>query len=566
MRILAAVSGEAPDGVRLFTVGLLCALSSAGHTVCAAFSGGVPDEISKSGVHIVGIQNGSEYRTLKALITDGDFDAVCSFDECLDRVLARLKDHTDFRFVTTAFTPSRKTVCGERTVVMSADDADRLALCRCVSYDKIDVLPADAVCFMSSPRKLFTENAVGEIFAEIAEVYLSCIGKLGFPTEFSHSDILFCGYYGYGNLGDESSLECLISAVRREIPDARLTVLASSPAEFSERFGVRAVDRMSFFSVMREIRRAGVFVFGGGGLLQDATSRRSLRYYTHVLSAASKRCRTFVYANGIGPLERRGSRQSVMRALGGVEDISVRDGLSASFLSELGLEKDRFRLGADGAFMMMPPDEASVASVGERIGLRRGEGYFAVSLRPLGGCGGDFDSRISRAVRDVSIKTGLSPVIVPMQGGEDRALCERICALSVGSAYTAPFSDADSIAALFAGAAFTVGMRLHSIIYSACVGTPVLAVSYDPKIDAACAYLGLPAPLSAFTVTSEEMLASLPGLSESVPRERIAYLRGLCEEDCRRIIGAVREERISDKEKARRHGRVGGYDDIYGYI
>ena len=169
-------------------------------------------------------------------------------------------------------------------------------------------------------------------------------------------------------------------------------------------------------------------------------------------------------------------------------------------------------------------------------------------------------------MRDVSIKTGLSPVIVPMQGGEDRALCERICALSVGSAYTAPFSDADSIAALFAGAAFTVGMRLHSIIYSACVGTPVLAVSYDPKIDAACAYLGLPAPLSAFTVTSEEMLASLPELSESVPRERIAYLRGLCEEDCRRIIGAVREERISDKEKARRHGRVGGYDDIYGYI
>ena len=90
MRILAAVSGEAPDGVRLFTVGLLCALSSAGHTACAAFSGGVPDEISKSGVHIVRIQNGSEYRTLKALITDGEFDAVCSFDECLGLKIIRI--------------------------------------------------------------------------------------------------------------------------------------------------------------------------------------------------------------------------------------------------------------------------------------------------------------------------------------------------------------------------------------------------------------------------------------------------------------------------------------------
>ena len=566
MRILAAVSGDAPDGVRLFTVGLLCALSSAGHTVCAAFSGGTPEGLSKSGVHIVRILNGREYRTLKALVSDGGFDAVCGFDEYLDRVLARLKNHTDFRFVTTAFMPSRETVCGERTVVMSAEDADRLALCSGVPHDRIDVLPADAVRTVSPAGEPFAENKPSAVFAEIAEFYLSCFGKLGPPTEFVNSDILFCGYYGYGNLGDESSLECLISAVRREIPDARLTVLASSPAEFSERFGVRAVDRMSFFSVMREIRRAGIFVFGGGGLLQDATSRRSLHYYTHILTAASKRCRTFVYANGIGPLDRKGSRRCVMRALGRAEDISVRDGPSASLLSGLGLENDRIRLGADGAFLMMPPDSSEIAEVREKIGLRRGERYFAVSLRPIGGRGDDFDSRISRAVRDAAIKTGLSPVIVPMQSGEDRALCERICVLSVGSAYTAPFSDAGSIAALFAGAVFTVGMRLHSIIYSACVGTPVLALSYDPKIDAVCGYLGLPAPLSAYTVTSEEVLASLPGLSESVPRERIAYLRGLCEDDCRRIIGAVREERLSNKEKTRRHGRVGGYDDIYGYI
>lgn len=225
-------------------------------------------------------------------------------------------------------------------------------------------------CALCHPRGSFLRKTrSGKSLRRLRKSIFRASGSSAFRRSFRIPTFCSCGYYGYGNLGDESSLECLISAVRREIPDARLTVLASSPAEFSERFGVRAVDRMSFFSVMREIRRAGVFVFGGGGLLQDATSRRSLRYYTHVLSAASKRCRTFVYANGIGPLERRGSRQSVMRALGGVEDISVRDGLSASFLSELGLEKDRFRLGADGAFMMMPPDEASVASVGERIGF-----------------------------------------------------------------------------------------------------------------------------------------------------------------------------------------------------
>ena len=39
-------------------------------------------------------------------------------------------------------------------------------------------------------------------------------------------------------------------------------------------------------------------------------------------------------------------------------------------------------------------------------------------------------------------------------------------------------------------AEFVIGMRLHTLIYAASVKTPVIGISYDPKIDAMMDYMG----------------------------------------------------------------------------
>ena len=40
------------------------------------------------------------------------------------------------------------------------------------------------------------------------------------------------------------------------------------------------------------------------------------------------------------------------------------------------------------------------------------------------------------------------------------------------------------------GADFIIGMRLHTLIYAAKTGTPVIGLTYDPKVNAVMGYMG----------------------------------------------------------------------------
>lgn len=40
------------------------------------------------------------------------------------------------------------------------------------------------------------------------------------------------------------------------------------------------------------------------------------------------------------------------------------------------------------------------------------------------------------------------------------------------------------------GAQFVLGMRLHTLIYAAKMGTPLIGLCYDPKVDATMEYIG----------------------------------------------------------------------------
>ena len=341
----------------------------------------------------------------------------------------------------------------------------------------------------------------------MAKDYLGCYAKLGPSASHRRSDVLFCGYYGYGNIGDEASLECIVGAIFAECPSVRMTVLSANPDTFGKKLGIRAFSRMSPFTVLREISRTNVLVFGGGTLLQDKTSMRSLRYYAWILRAAARRGKKiYVYANGVGPLIKSGSRKAVRRALAGADYISVRENSSADALTAAGVSPDKIRISADPVFLMEKPDGAEIAAVREKVGIS-GE-YFAVSLRDFAGRGGDFDGRISRAVRDIAAEHGLTPVFAVMQDGEDRELNTQICAMSGDGALTAPVLSAREMTALFAGARFTLGMRLHSVILSAAVGTGAVALSYDPKVDALCEYLGFDAPADARSFTAEQLVSA----------------------------------------------------------
>ena len=128
-------------------------------------------------------------------------------------------------------------------------------------------------------------------------------------------NILISGYYGFDNIGDESILRTLVSSLREHIPDCSLTVLSHNPASTREKYGVEAVERMSPMAILRAVKKCDMLISGGGSLLQDVTSSKSLHYYLSIIRCAQFfRKKVFIYSQGIGPIDRPGNRRAAAKA------------------------------------------------------------------------------------------------------------------------------------------------------------------------------------------------------------------------------------------------------------
>ena len=98
------------------------------------------------------------------------------------------------------------------------------------------------------------------------------------------SEIAISGYYGFSNAGDEAMLAAMIEVIGDLAPEAIITVISGNPDDTRRRHGVQAVHRLDVPAVMRLLKRSKLLISGGGSLLQDVTSERSLYYYLGVMS------------------------------------------------------------------------------------------------------------------------------------------------------------------------------------------------------------------------------------------------------------------------------------------
>src|SRR5690242_2973453 len=97
--------------------------------------------------------------------------------------------------------------------------------------------------------------------------------------------IAISGYYGCGNTGDEAVLSGILAAFSRHagVASDRFTVLSQDPQATIDQHGANAVPRMSHTLVRKAMRECDLFLSGGGSLLQDTTSLRSLFYYLWII-------------------------------------------------------------------------------------------------------------------------------------------------------------------------------------------------------------------------------------------------------------------------------------------
>lgn len=169
--------------------------------------------------------------------------------------------------------------------------------------------------------------------------------------------ILIAGYYGFGNLGDELILSVLIKTLKNQYPQSTLTVLSSNVDKSKQEHKILASNRWNIFTVISELYKTDLFVLGGGGLIQDRTSGRSLVYYLGLIFwARFFGKKTILYALGVDPISRPWLRWIFKKLVQSPPlFISVRDRESQYAMSELGISESVVRLIADPVFSFEVP-------------------------------------------------------------------------------------------------------------------------------------------------------------------------------------------------------------------
>ncbi|HTX57550.1 MAG TPA: polysaccharide pyruvyl transferase CsaB [Candidatus Acidoferrales bacterium] len=298
--------------------------------------------------------------------------------------------------------------------------------------------------------------------------------------------VLLSGYYGFGNLGDEALLEVIVTQLRARFPAARIDVLSATPQETAAAYGVESTPRWSMRAVREAVERADVVVSGGGGLLQTATSARSIVYYAGILrEAVRQRRKAMIFAQSIGPLDVLG-RIVVRSFCRGVDRATVRDAQSLKLLQGL-LPQTPVEQTADPVFLYDLPVE-NVDLESEGLGT---EPYAIVSVRKVSGLK-DGQHVIARAVDRLASQHGVRVAFLPMGGAGDAEVSTTIIRLCKSAPMLLPESSLERAAAIIRGAHAVIGMRLHALILAARFAVPLLAIPYDPKVSALCTDLRYP--------------------------------------------------------------------------
>lgn len=290
---------------------------------------------------------------------------------------------------------------------------------------------------------------------------------------------VLCGYYGKGNGGDEALLASLLQMLPESVTPL---VLSGNPAETQARYGVAACDRMSPRAVLQALRQSDLFIWGGGSLIQDATSIVSPLYYAGLMGLAQAMgLRTVAWAQGIGPLKQPFTRWLAHQAFRSCSAISVRDSGSAALVARWNLP---FWQAPDPVWAL----QADPVPELEALPAPR----IAVSLRPHPLLTPDLLEAIAQALGHLQADTGASILLIPFQPVQDRAIAEAIQPRLSGPSQILQIAHPQQLKGVFQSVNMAISMRYHGLIMAAAEGCRCFAISYDPKVDALMDELRLP--------------------------------------------------------------------------
>ncbi|MGI6123638.1 MAG: polysaccharide pyruvyl transferase CsaB [Acetivibrionales bacterium] len=297
-------------------------------------------------------------------------------------------------------------------------------------------------------------------------------------------DITLLGYYGYKNSGDEAILMSTLEAFRKIDPELTFLVFSKKPKETKKLYLVDSVYRFNLFKVIRILKKSRLFLAGGGSLIQDNTSTRSIWYYLTVLKMAKKLgINSMLFANGIGPIKRSFNRRFAGKVLNDLQAISLRDAQSFNEIKALGINKPNIFVSSDPAVLLEASDESKVDELIQLENIPTDKPLIGFSLRKWANSG--YVDKIAEIADYCAEKYNSHPVFIPMQYPMDYDISQAIAEkMKFPCSIVTRMYPPDIILGLTARLKVMVGMRLHSIIYAANQCIPLIGLVYEQKVEA----------------------------------------------------------------------------------
>lgn len=280
--------------------------------------------------------------------------------------------------------------------------------------------------------------------------------------------VVISGYYGFKNFGDETILSLLVNMLKDSVSD--ITVISSDPNYTQSVHNVHCIKTFDLKNIVNTIKSSDILISGGGSLLQDVTSLKSLVYYLIVISIAlffSKK--VIIFAQGIGPINSKFGYIITRYILKKCHYISVRDYKSHELLKSWNINSD---IVNDPVFSLPVSALPKTKTVG-------------VQLRNSRNMNEEFIENL--AVSVCSEFSGYDIKILSLQDSIDLDICNRFKEIIIGNNPDINVSiysnlNHNEVIEQISSCEYLIAMRFHAIITALLTEVKVLPINYDIKV------------------------------------------------------------------------------------
>ena len=295
--------------------------------------------------------------------------------------------------------------------------------------------------------------------------------------------VLICGAYGFGNAGDDGILQAILGDIRSISPYAEIRVMSRNPKNTRLTQRVGAFHTFNVLAFAFHALRGTLYLNGGGTLITDVTSRRSLLFYLGTITAAKRLgCSVLLYGCGIGPVSHARARRRAAAVLERHADALVlREERAREELARWGVTGPAISVTADPAVGLPPASAAAVAAALVRSGIPADKKLLGVAVRRWARHE-DTVRIIADALNRFRESHGFMPVFIPMQPDDAAVSADIASRLREPACQLAGNCSVEEIIGVVGQMDAVLGMRLHALIFAASQRVPALGIAYDVKV------------------------------------------------------------------------------------